>query len=264
MTLASDTALSRDGDGRYRGEVSEDWWIERGPFGGYLAAFLVRAMLAELDDPERPPRSLTVHFVDAPVAGPIEVAVAVERAGRSSTALSLRLEQDGRPIALALAGAAAWRDGEPEWADLEPPAAPPPEDCREFRRAEGAPRFQERFALRWVEGGMPGRPAERARYVCWMRLEEGGPLDHLAVTAMSDGWMPAAFSKLGRFAIVPTFDLTIHFRAPLPAPGEWLLAEFRSAVSAGGAWEEDGELWAQDGTLIAQSRQLAMMRERRG
>ena len=80
---------------------------------------------------------------------------------------------------------------------------------------------------------------------------------------MSDGWLPAAFSKLGRFAIVPTFDLTIHFRAPLPAPGEWLLAEYRSAVSAGGAWEEDGELWTQDGTLVAQSRQLAMMRERR-
>jgi acyl-CoA thioesterase len=263
VTLTSDTALSRDGDGRFRGEVSEAWWIERGPFGGYLSAFLVRAMLAELDNPERPPRSLTVHFVDAPVAGPIEVAVQVERVGRSSTALSLRLEQDGRPIALALAGAAAWRDGEPEWADLRPPDAPPPERCLEVRRVAGAPRFQERFDLRWVEGGWPGRPAERARHVSWMRLKEGGPLDHLAVTAMSDGWLPAAFSKLGRFVIVPTLDLTIHFRAPLPAPGEWLLAEYRSAFSAGGAWEEDGELWAQDGTLVAQSRQLAMMRDRR-
>jgi acyl-CoA thioesterase len=189
--------------------------------------------------------------------------VKVERAGRSSTALSLRLEQEGRPIALALAGAAAWREGEPEWADVRPPAAPPPEDCPELRRVEGAPRFQERFDLRWVEGGFPGRPAERARHVSWMRLKEGGPLDHLAVTAMSDGWLPAAFSKLGRFVIVPTFDLTIHFRAPLPAPGEWLLAEYRSGFSAGGAWEEDGELWTQDGTLVAQSRQLAMMRERR-
>ena len=263
MTLAADTVLSRNGDGRFRGEVSEDWWIERGPFGGYLSAFLMRALLAELDDPLRPPQSLTVHFVDAPRAGPIDVSVAVERAGRSSTALSLRLEQDGRPIALALAGASVWREGEPEWADLRAPAAPPPEECPEVPRVSGAPRFQERFDLRWVEGGAPGRPSERARHLAWMRLKEGGPLDHLAVTAMSDGWMPAAFSKLGRFAIVPTFDLTIHFRAPLPAPGEYLLAEYRSAVSAGGAWEEDGELWAQDGTLVAQSRQLAMMRERR-
>ena len=264
MTLAADTLLSRNGDGRFRGEVSEAWWIERGPFGGYLSAFLVRAMLEELDDPQRPPRSLTIHFVDAPQAGPIDVAVTVERAGRSSTALSLRMEQDGRPVALALAGAASWRDGEPEWADLAAPAAPPPGECPAIERVEGAPRFHDRFELRWVEGGAPGRAADRARHVTWMRLEEGGPLDHLAVTAMSDGWMPAAFAKLGRFAIVPTFDLTIHFRAPLPAPGEWLLAEYRSNVSAGGAWEEDGELWTQGGVLVAQSRQLAMMRERPG
>ena len=77
---------------------------------------------------------------------------------------------------------------------------------------------------------------------------------------MSDGWLPAAFSRLGRPAIVPTFDLTIHFRRPLPVEGEWLLADYRSSFAAGGAWEEDGELWAPDGTLVAQSRQLAMIR----
>ena len=260
MSLQEDTEIERVGEGRWRGEVSERWWIVRGPFGGFVSTFLTRAALATAD---RPLRTLSVHFLDAPQAGPLEVCAATERVGRSSTALSLRLEQDGRPMALALAGLAEWRDGEPEWADLQAPDAPPPEDCRPFERVDGAPRFHDRFALRWVDGGFVGHPQERARNLAWMRLEEGGELDHLAVTAMSDGWLPAAFSKLGRFAIVPTFDLTIHFRAPLPAPGEWLLADYRSHFSAGGAWEEDGELWAQDGTLVAQSRQLAMMREPR-
>ena len=109
MTLDADTEIERVAGGRWRGEVSEDWWIERGPFGGYVSALAMRALLAELDDPGRPPQSLTVHFIDAPVAGPIDVAVAIERAGRSSTALSLRLEQGGRPIALGLAGASVWR-----------------------------------------------------------------------------------------------------------------------------------------------------------
>ena len=76
---------------------------------------------------------------------------------------------------------------------------------------------------------------------------------------MSDGWMPAAFSKLGRPFGAPTVDLTIHFRAPV-AGGEWVLADYRSRFSAGGVWEEDGELWARDGTLLAQSRQLALIR----
>ena len=261
MTLAADTALEPLGDGRWRGEVSERWWIERGPFGGYLSGFLVRAMMAAAGDPERPPRSLTVHFLDAPRAGPIEVRAVTERVGRSSTALSLRLEQDGTPMALALGACAAWREGEPEWADARPPDVPGHDACEPVRRLEGAPRFQRCFDIRFAAGGFPGHPSEEARNVAWLRLP-GEPLDHLSVTAMSDGWLPAAFSKLGRFAIVPTFDLTIHFRAQLPPRGEWLLADYRSRVSAGGSWEEDGELWAQDGTLVAQSRQLAMMRAR--
>ena len=144
------------------------------------------------------------------------------------------------------------------------PRRPPPEDCPPVPRVDGAPPFHERFDLRWVEGGAPGR-AGRAR--AQPRLDaaaRGGPFDHLAVdrdVRRLDA-RPRSPSS-GRFAIVPTFDLTIHFRAPLPAPGEWLLADYRSRFSAGGAWEEDGELWAPDGTLVAQSRQLAMIRERR-
>ena len=263
MSLAGDTALEPLGDGRWRGEVFERWFVERGPFGGFVSAMLVRAAMAAVQDPKRLPRTLSVHFIDAPKAGPVEVAVTQERVGRSTTALSLRLEQDGTPVVLAIAGLARWRDGEAEWADASAPPAPAPEDCPPVHRADGMPRFVEQLAVRWVDGAMPGGGGAQGRNLAWLRPKEGGPLDALAVTALSDGWMPAALSKLGRLAIVPTFDLTIHFRAPLPATGDWLLAEYRTRFSAGGAWEEDGELWTQDGALVAQSRQLAMMRERR-
>jgi acyl-CoA thioesterase len=174
--------------------------------------------------------------------------------------LSLRMEQEGRPVALALAGFALRREGEPEWAGRRAPDAPPPLECPPVARAEGLPPFHDRLDLRWVDGGAPGHPSDSARNLAWVRLKEGGPLDAQAVTALSDSWMPAAFSKLGRFAIVPTLDLTIHYRAPLPVAGDWLLADYRASFSSGGSWIQDGELWAQDGTLVATSRQLAMMR----
>jgi acyl-CoA thioesterase len=101
--------------------------------------------------------------------------------------------------------------------------------------------------------------SDGAQNLAWLRFDPPRALDHLALTALSDGWMPAAFSKLGRPFGAPTVDLTIHFRAPVPS-GEWVLAEYRSRFSAGGAWEEDGELWAPDGTLLGQSRQLALIR----
>jgi acyl-CoA thioesterase len=125
------------------------------------------------------------------------------------------------------------------------------------------PEFMRRYDVRWVAGGGPGNPGSRARNLAWARLRPVAPLDHLAVTSLADTIVPAAFSLLGRFVVVPTLDLTIHFRAPLPAAGEWALVGFESRLSAGGTWEEDGEVWSQDGRLLAQSRQLAMIREPR-
>ena len=259
--LDADTELEPLGPGRWRGEVTERWWVGRGPFGGYLSAFLTRAMIAAVDDPARRPRSLSVHFAEAPAAGPVEVWATVERSGRSSSAVSLRLVQEGRPVALALGACGVWRDGEPDWTDAAPPA-PPPQDCPRLERAAGMPRFLDLLEVRWVEGGRPGAPAE-AGNLAWLRPDPPRALDHLALTALSDGWLPAALSKLGRPAIVPTLDLTIHFRAPVASSGDWVLARHASRFAAGGVWEQDGELWAPDGTLLAQSRQLALIREQR-
>jgi acyl-CoA thioesterase len=259
--LEADTALEPVGENRWRAQVSERWWILRGPYGGYLSALLMRALLAAVGDPGRPPRSLTVHFVDAPAVGPVEIAARVERTGRSATSVSLRMEQDGRPMALALASAGSRRDDQPTWDELRPPAVPGPGECPELPRTPSLPPFAGNFEIRWAEGGTLEHPAERARNVSWVRPREGGPLDHVAVTALSDTMLPAAFSRLGRLAVVPTLDLTIHFRAPLPAAGDgWALALFHSRLSVGGTWEEDGELWSSGGVLLAQSRPLALIR----
>lgn len=254
MTLDADTALEPLTPTRWRGEISDRWWVVRGPFGGYVAAFLTRAMVAAVDDPARRPRSLTVHFLEAPAAGPFDVSAAVERSGRSASTVSLRLEQDGRPVALALGSCATWRDGEPEWGET-PPDARSPDAYARLSWANGRPRFVDHLEVRPVWPVM----GSGARNLAWLRLDPPQPLDHLALTALSDGWMPAAFSELGRPVGAPTADLTIHFRAPVVA-GEWVLAHYRSRFSAGGVWEEDGELWTPEGTLLTQSRQLALLR----
>jgi acyl-CoA thioesterase len=263
LSLDADTALEPVGEGRWAGAIHERWWVQRGPFGGYVAAFLMRAMIEAVGDPERLPRTLAVHFVDAPAAGAVEVSATVERAGRSSTAVSLRMEQDGRPLALALGACAVWREGGPESADGRMPAVAGPEESPPIKRRDLMPPFVEHFDIRFAGGGYPGHPSEPGHNAAWMRMKPARPFDHLALTALSDTWMPAAFSKLGRFVIVPTLDLTIHFRAPAPTDAEWLLAAYSSGYSAGGVWEEDGELWTPDGRLVAQSRQLAMIREPR-
>ena len=47
----------------YDGRIDGGWWIERGPNGGYIAAVVMRGFPAEVADPDRHARSLTVHYL---------------------------------------------------------------------------------------------------------------------------------------------------------------------------------------------------------
>jgi acyl-CoA thioesterase len=76
----------------------------------------------------------------------------------------------------------------------------------------------------------------------------------------SDAWWPSPLPRLTRPALLPTIDLTVHFRARPVGDGP-VLAVFRSSTAAGGYFEEDGELWSRDGVLLAHSRQLALLVE---
>jgi acyl-CoA thioesterase len=79
-----------------------------------------------------------------------------------------------------------------------------------------------------------------------------------ALAMPADAWWPSPMPRLTRPASLPTVDLTVHFRSPPAADGP-VLAVFRSSTSAGGFFEEDGELWSRDGVLLAHSRQLALL-----
>jgi acyl-CoA thioesterase len=83
------------------------------------------------------------------------------------------------------------------------------------------------------------------------------------MTAYADGWVPAVFSRTREPIGVPTVDLTIHFRAPLPlagaTPDDYYLVVFRAPLSHGGFMVEDGEIWSPDGRLVVQARQLAVV-----
>ena len=254
-SFAADTALESLGDGVFASVVPEHWFIVTGPNGGWMAAVLARAMETATG---RPARSLTVHFLDAPAAGPVELRVTVERSGGTTTFVSLRMLQEGQTVALGLGVCAQWRDGLPEWHDLTMPDVPAPDDAfRVDGERTPVPGFWSNYDGRGV-AGVP-RSGQQGPTIGWMRTAEPHPLDAPLVAALTDAWLPAAFSRWKEPLIVPTLDLTIHFRAPLPKEG-WALLVMRTAQAAGGVWEEDGEVWSEDGTLLAQSRQLAIVR----
>jgi acyl-CoA thioesterase len=261
IAFDDDTALEPEADGAYRGEVDSRWWTPRGPLGGYVMALVMRGLMLAVDDADRPPRSLTVHFLRPPEAGPVTVRPLVERSGRSLTTASARLEQEGRLLALALgAFSIAWPG--PELADAPMPEVEPPGDRNQSNREvpdAQPPPFLGLLSMQRRFGAVPFSGSDRAETGGWLGLREERPLDALAILVLADAWFPAPWPRLRALAPAPTIEMSVYFRTPLPLPDSLVLGRFGTRLVRDGFFEEDGELWTPDGSLVAQSRQLGLL-----
>lgn len=256
-----DTAVRRVDASTFEGEIDKGWWIIRGPNGGYIAAILLRAFRDVVADPERAPRSISVHFTAPPEAGPVRIDAATERTGGSLTTVSGRMWQGDRLCATAVAAFSKPRSA-PEFQDVSMPAVPGPE-AAEPLGGVGIPirdRYEQRAVVceagpadgLWASGG-------------WIRLREPQIADAIVMAAFADAWPPSIWQRTGGPILygVPTIDLTVHFRRTLPLeptdPGDFHLALFHSRNASEGFVEEDGLIWSPAGVLLAQSRQLGVL-----
>lgn len=253
-----DTAVRSVGPGEVEGDMHAHWWVQRGPNGGFVAAQMLRAMVAAHGDPSRHARSLTLHFVAPPELRPVRIVSEVVRSGRSLTSVSARMVQDGKVCALAL-GAFSTSRPSFEMDAVELPAWPPLEEVPVFERGDDVPPVVSNYEVRNTSGAPFGGGEPRTGG--WIAMTGANrPLDEVAIAAISDAWLPAIYAHVTApsFA-VPTVDLTVHFRSPIPDGLLHCGVEFRSRLAADGFVEEDGELWSPDGRLLVQSRQLSVM-----
>jgi acyl-CoA thioesterase len=247
----------------FAADVSGDWRAGRGPHGGYIAAIILRALRDALAEPERAPRSLTIHYTRAPEPGPVTIRTVLERAGRSLSTLSARMEQDGRLIAIALAAfSVPWSgpeiDDEP-MPDVAPPG-PLPGHTEPLNPA--LPPIARRTRLLQRFGGAPFSGERQPMEIGgWLAHAEPRPIDALSLAFFADAVIPAPFMRLDEPNAAPTIDLTVHFRSALPAESaqELCLLRIRTQLIHEGFFEEDGVIWAPDGSVLAQSRQLALL-----
>ena len=258
MAFDDDTALRETGEGAYEGHVAAGWWT---PLGGYVMAIVLRGLALAVGNESRQVRSLTVHFLRPPQNGPVEVMPVIERAGRSLTTASARLEQQGSLLALALASFSSPWEG-PLLDEAPMPTVEPPDTSRPAApspNGDARPAFAQQLTMQRRFGAPPFTRAGRSETGGWLGLREERPLDGLGACVLADAWYPAPWPRLTRLAPAPTIEMTVLFRAPLPRPESLLLGRFKSRLVRDGFFEEDGELWAEDGTLVAQSRQLALL-----
>lgn len=262
MGFDADIALRAAGPGTFDLDVPAHWRAGRGAVnGGYVAAAVTSAVEATVAEPGRRPRSLTVHYLAGLRPGPASIGVGVERAGRSLTTLAARMTQDGATVALALAACGIDRPGL-SFQHRPMPEAPPPAEVPGWPAAVGWPRFAANWEYRPCVGAMPYSRAAEAVTGGWLRAAETRAMDAPLLAAMADAWLPPVVMLMDEpRGMVPTVDLTVHFRFVPPAgaePDEFVFALFESRVGEQGYWESDGVIWSRDGRVLAQARQLAV------
>ncbi|MGI9621846.1 MAG: acyl-CoA thioesterase [Acidimicrobiales bacterium] len=259
-SFESDTMLERIDDGVWTSEISDSWNIGVNPNGGYLSAFVLRAM-KEVSD-HQDPVSMTTHYLRPGSAGePCQVRVDVVRRGRSLTTLRGSLVQDGRPrleMLAALADLSAPATGDTELS-VSPPTMPPPEECVTRSGSDQgvelpiSQRIETRLHPDYGRGGQAGAP----EMLGWIRFTDDRPPDTAATALFADAFPPSLFGLLGFIGWVPTIELTVHIRRR-PSPG-WMLGSFQTNDLHHSRMIESGMLWDSGGQLVAQARQLGML-----
>jgi hypothetical protein len=261
------TMLERIGPARYGARTSAFYSNFAGPFGGFTAAVLLRAVL---EDERRlgTPVALTVNYCAAIAEGAFEVAAREVRTGKSTQHWLVQLTQ-GDTIAATASVVCGERRAVWSHHPAEMPKAPPAEALPVFTDFKPGG-WMSRYEMRFAEGAPDWSPRDEAdicsaRSQLWMRDEPARPLDYLSLACMSDAFVIRAFMARSKFMPVGTVTLTTFFhgseeamRAQGAAP---LLCTADAHLFADGFADQIAHLWGKDRRLLATSTQIVWYKE---
>jgi acyl-CoA thioesterase len=253
-------ALQQRDENHFQGQTDTRYWNRRGPFGGYAAALLLKAMMQRIGTTQ-PPRSLTADFVSAMVPGAFTIAVTVERQGKSIASLSARIIQGD--IVCAVSQATFYRErSSPTIINTRMPTFPVAAQVPVWHNSVAELPFLDRFEYR-VARGFPGSGGDDAQTGGWLRATEPRVLDPLMLVAYADAWYPALWSQLTAPANYTTISFTVYFRQALPlasiATDGYVAIINHAQYLHEGFVDSQGELWSAGGILLAQMSQIGPM-----
>ncbi|MDX2202305.1 MAG: thioesterase family protein [Hyphomicrobiaceae bacterium] len=263
------TALTETGAGLWEGRTLDRYWNFAGPFGGYLAALTLNAVLK---DGRRlgPPVAQTVNFCGALAKGTFRVETTLERGGKATQHWTARLMQDDAVVTTSSIVCANRRETFAHAATAKP-AAPPPEAIAPLVPPEGFP-WIGAYDFRFVEGGpvLDGQqPADgrlgSPRTVVWLRDKPERPLDYLSLASLSDCFILRLLQMRGTRVPMSTVSMTTYFHATeaeLAGQGTAPLLGVADAKRFTANFHDQFmELWGSDGRLIATGVQTVWYRE---
>ncbi len=253
--------------GVLKGETTPNYANMVGPFGGMLAATLLKAIL---DHPERlgEPVSITVNYAAPVEDGEFDVFVSIARTNRSTQHWTMDLVQKGEIVITGTAVCAKRRD---TWSNTELPMPKVPKPAELERLAtEGMPAWMHQYDMRFVSG-IPNLATEvvedsqDSTSILWIRDYPKRPLDYLSLVGICDAFLPRIFLREPQFVPASTVSLTVYFHTNsemLANNGtDFVLGRARGHRFYDGFFDQFGEVWNKDGELIATTSQIVYFRD---
>lgn len=261
MTFYLDDSLrlTRQSDAIFTAQTDQKYWNLIGPYGGWIAALLMKAVLEDNDLNGFEPVALTVDFMKAPAEGAVVVKRSCDRAGRTTSFWRADIETpDGKPCARAMLTLATPRETLDFSQSRMPDVASA--DSVTIMDTQILPiNWVNLYETRVVLGKMGTRTPD-SRSLVWVREADGRPLDHISLTAICDSPFPRLFLATGRPSNISTVSMTTFFhasRAELDEIGNApILADSHCERSTGGFYDQHARFFAADGRLLAASQQM--------
>lgn len=262
-------ALQPIGEGRYRAHTHDAYWNFAGPFGGYIAALLMKAVLSD----ERllgPPVAQTVNFCAPLAKGLFEVILILQRSGKATQHWSVELKQAGIVAATGSVVCANRRDTFKHTA-ARIPDVPAPAGLPSLRPPRHLPWFSA-YDFRFVEGGpgfgLPPQPVgdlDGSRTVLWLKDVPDRPLDYPALAALSDCFILRLVQMRRTMPPMSTVSMTTYFYA---MPDELVVQGTQHLLGVADAsrfnanfHDQTMQLWGANDTLLATGTQTVWYRE---
>jgi acyl-CoA thioesterase len=254
------TQLDELDEGLYRGHLSTAYANMVGPFGGTIAAVMLKAALQH---PQHlgEPVSLTVNFAGPIADAEFQIQARIARTNRSTQHWIIELSQQGEIAVTATALLAVRRPG---WssAELPFPEVPAAEQVAVADLGRLTP-WVSNYQLRLIEGPLTFKPedaSEQSQSRLWIRDQPARPLDFVALTSLSDAFFPRIFVRRQQPCPAGTVSMTLYYHADsetLTRVGtQEVLGCARAQQFRNGFFDQNAELWSADGELLITSSQL--------
>ena len=257
----NDTAVTRQDEFTYLGEVTDAWSIGGVANGGYSMAIATRALSDCLE--HKDPLSITGHYLSRAEPGPVILKIEKLSEGRSITTAVVRFIQSGKErIRFTASFTDFLKSSGDTLYEREPLRFPSISECIKMPYIEGFTPILEKQIDRkftptsdwWNED----RNRDRASLDAYYSWPAGEQIDLLSLVFFLDTMTPPVFNRLGARGWVPSIELTIHLRAK-PVPGPVLMRGKTDFVTSGFLGEDD-EIWDAGGNIVAEARQIAKLR----